>query len=68
MGWCIVFGGANILNSFSLDKSTIHRLLQYNEMDKDVMLYVCLSGDLPGTPMSLTPPPLYHDLMICVWW
>ncbi len=35
--------------------NTLHTLLQYNEMDKDVMLYVCLPGDLPGAPMFLTP-------------
>ncbi len=35
--------------------NTIHRLLYYNDMDKHVMLHVCLLGDLPGAPMSLMP-------------
>ncbi len=36
-------------------RNTRHTLLQYNEMDRNVMLYVYLSVDVPDAPMSLTP-------------
>ncbi len=46
-------------------RNTLHTLVQYNEIDRDVMLYVCLSGDLPGAPMSLTPLCLdLYDVLI----